>query len=111
MRVARSAGALLLAQPLVGVAENRATVMYTSGRVSRDTPPGGSVSDDVVAAGILLEVDGEAIALAAATRAAVDALFEDPESLALLASTQYDRVGVSVVQGPTGILLVVVLGG
>jgi uncharacterized membrane protein required for colicin V production/uncharacterized protein YkwD len=111
MRAARSAGALLLAQPLVGVAENRATVMYTSGRVSRDTPPGGSVSDDIAAAGILLEVDGEAMALAAATRAAVDALFQDPESLALLASAQYDRVGASVLQGPTGILLVVVLGG
>lgn len=111
MRVARSAGALLLAQPLVDVAENRATVMYTSGRVSRDTPPGGSVSDDIAAAGILLEVDGEVIALAATTRAAVDALFEDPESLALLSSAQFDRVGASVLQGPTGILLVVVLGG
>jgi uncharacterized membrane protein required for colicin V production/uncharacterized protein YkwD len=111
MRVSRSAGALLLTQPLAGVAESRATSMYTSGRVSRDTPPGGSVSDDIATAGILLEVDGETLALAATTRAAVDALIEGPESLALLSSAEFDRVGVSVLEGPTGILLVVVLGG
>lgn len=111
MRVARSVGALLIAQPLTTIAENRAIIMYTGGRISRDTPVGGSVSDDVAAAGILLEVDGEALALATTTRAAIDALFADPASLGLLAAPQFDRIGVSVVSGPTGVLLVLVLGG
>jgi uncharacterized protein YkwD len=111
MRVARSVGALLIAQPLTTIAESRAITMYTTGRISRDTPPGGSVSDDIAAAGILLEIDGEALALATTTRAGIDALFADPGSLGLLSAPQFDRIGVSVVAGPTGFLLVLVLGG
>jgi uncharacterized membrane protein required for colicin V production/uncharacterized protein YkwD len=111
MRVARSVGALLIAQPLTTIAESRAITMYTTGRISRDTPPGGSVSDDIAAAGILLEIDGEALALATTTRAGIDALFADPGSLGLLSAPQFDRIGVSVVAGPTGVLLVLVLGG
>jgi uncharacterized protein YkwD len=111
MRVARSVGAPLIAQPLTTIAESRAITMYTTGRISRDTPPGGSVSDDIAAAGILLEIDGEALALATTTRAGIDALFADPGSLGLLSAPQFDRIGVSVVAGPTGILLVLVLGG
>lgn len=111
MRVARSVGALLMAQPLTTIAEIRAITMYTSGRISRDTPVGGSVSDDIASAGILLEIDGEALALATTTRAAIDALLADPGSLGILSASQFDRVGVSVVAGPTGVLLVLVLGG
>jgi uncharacterized protein YkwD len=85
--------------------------MYQSGRVSRDTPIGGSVTDDLEAAGIRLEIDGEALALAATSRAAIDALFDDAEAIALLVSSDFDRLGVAVVDGPTGILLIVVLGG
>ncbi|REK19814.1 MAG: hypothetical protein DWQ40_06425 [Actinobacteria bacterium] len=110
-RLDNSVGALLVAQPLTNVAESRATQMYTSGRISRDTPMGGSVSDDIAAAGILLEIDGEALALASTTRAAVDALLSDTEASALIGSAAYDRVGISIVEGPTGLLLVVVLGG
>ena len=111
MRVARSVGALLVAQPMTAIAESRASTMYMSGRISRDTPAGGSVSDDIAEAGILLEIDGEALALATTTRAAVDALLADPGSLGLLSDPQFDRVGVSVLDGPTGVLLVIVLGG
>ncbi len=111
IRVAKSVGGLLTAQPLTAIAESRAVTMYTAGRISRDTPISGSVSNDLAAAGILLEIDGEALALATTTRAGIDALFADPGSLALLSATQFDRVGVSVVAGPTGVLLVLVLGG
>ncbi len=111
MRVANSVGPLLIAQPLTGVAESRAIAMYTAGRISRDIPIGGSVSNDIAAAGILLEIDGEALALATTTRAGIDALFADAGSLGLLSASQFDRVGVSVVAGPTGVLLVLVLGG
>jgi membrane protein required for colicin V production len=110
-RTGTSAGALFESTGLIDVAESRAANMYVTGRLSRDTPPGGSLTNDLAAAGILLAVDGEALALASTSRAATDALFETGETLALLMSPQFDRVGVSLVEGPTGTLLLVVLGG
>lgn len=110
-RTSDTVGALLPTDAIRGVAESRGTTMYKKGRVSRNTPAGGSVTDDLDAIGIRLEVDGEALALAATTRAAIDALFENPEATDLLLSPAFDRVGVAIVEGPTGILLVVVLGG
>ena len=110
-RIASSVGALLVADPLATVAEQRAVAMYSAGRISRDTPAGQSVSDDLRAAGVLLEVDGEVLALASTSRAALDAVLEDDEARALLLAPAFDRAGVSVVEGPTGVLLVVVLGG
>jgi uncharacterized membrane protein required for colicin V production len=91
MRVARSVGALLIAQPLTTIAESRAITMYTTGRISRDTPPGGSVSDDIAAAGILLEIDGEALALATTTRAGIDALFAEISGTSLRAPVRPNR--------------------
>jgi membrane protein required for colicin V production len=96
---------------LDGVAESRAVGMYTSGRLSRDYPPGGSVATDVAAAGIRLEVVGENLALASSARAAVDAMLGSPSALAQFAISGYDRAGISVVDGPTGRLVVIVMGG
>lgn len=110
-RTSQDLGALLQTEAITAVAESRGSTMYLKGRVSRNTPAGGSVTDDLAAAGIRLEVDGEALALAATTRAAIDALFENDEANGLLLSPEFDRVGVALVEGPTGILLVVVLGG
>lgn len=110
-RTSEVVGALLTAAPMTAIAEARALTMYQNGRLSRETPIGGSVTDDLVAGGIRLEVDGEALALAATSRAAIDALLESPEAAALLVSPGFDRVGVSIVEGPIGILMVVVLGG
>ena len=96
---------------LDGVAESRAIGMYTSGRLSRDYPPGGSVATDVVAAGIRLTVVGENLALASSARAAVDAMLASPTALSQFAISAYDRTGISVVDGPTGRLVVIVMGG
>jgi uncharacterized membrane protein required for colicin V production/uncharacterized protein YkwD len=104
-------GALLLVGGLIDAAEGRAATMYETGRISRETPIGGSVATELAAAGIRLESSGEAIALASSTRASLDALLGDAEASALLESAQFDRAGVSIVQGPTGFLLIVVLGG
>lgn len=110
-RAGMGAGALFESTALISVAEARAANMYATGRLSRDNPPGGSLNDDLAASGILLEVDDETLALASTTRAAIDALFETGEALAILMSPQFDRVGVSIVVGPTGVFLLVVLGG
>ncbi len=96
---------------LDGIAESRAVGMYTSGRLSRDYPPGGSVTTDVAAAGIRLAVVGENLALASSARAAVDAMLGSPTALSQFAVTAYDRTGISVVDGPTGRLVVIVMGG
>jgi membrane protein required for colicin V production len=93
------------------IAESRAMGMYTSGRLSRDHPPGGSVADDVAAAGIRLAVVGENLALASSERAAVDAMLGSPTALSQFAIPAYDRTGVSVVDGPTGRLVLIVMGG
>lgn len=110
-RTGRELGALFASSALTAVSENRGINMYLEGRISRDTPPGGSVTDDIAAAGVLLEVDGEVLGLAATSRAVTDAILDSEEASALIHSAQYDRVGLALVDGPTGVLLVLILGG
>lgn len=93
------------------VAEARAVEMYTAGRLSRDHPPGSGVGVDVAEAGIRLVAVGENLALASSTRAAVDAMLRSPTALAHFSTSAYDRSGISVVDGPTGRLVLIVLGG
>jgi len=85
--------------------------MYTSGRIARHYPPGGSVPTDVAATESRLAVVGENLALARSARAAVDAMLGSPTALSQFALTAYDRTGISVVDGPTGRLVVIVMGG
>lgn len=111
MRTTSVVGALLLADGLTGLAESRAAAMYQAGRITRETPVGGTVSDDLVAVGIRLEVSGEVLALASTTRSDIDAAFDNAEASGLLLAPSFDRMGIALLEGPTGILLVVVLGG
>jgi uncharacterized protein YkwD len=93
------------------IAESRAVEMYTTGRLSRDHPPGASVAADVSEAGVRLVAVGENLALASSTRAAVDAMLASPTALAQFSIATYDRSGVAVLDGPTGRLVLIVLGG
>jgi hypothetical protein len=54
---------------------------------------------------------GENLALASSTRAAIDAMLRSPTALAQFSTAAYDRSGISVVDGPTGRLVLIVLGG
>lgn len=110
-RTGQGLAALGRSTSLDGVAESRAVGMYTSGRLTREHPPGGSVADDLAAAGIRLALMGENLALASSSRAAVEAMLESPTAIAQFNVSGYDRAGVSVVDGPTGRLVVIVLGG
>jgi membrane protein required for colicin V production len=110
-RAERGLAPLGVSGSLVAVAEQRAVEMYTTGRISRDHPPGGSVADDVAEAGVRLAVVGENLALAISWRAAFDAMLESPTALTLLDDPAFDRTGLSIVDGPTGRLVVLVLGG
>ncbi len=103
--------ALVPSQGFNEVAEARAEEMYTSGRLSRNTLPGQRVAADLTAAGLTFALSGENIALASSSRAAFDALLDSTSGLAQLSIAAYDRMGVAVVDGPTGRLLVIVFGG
>jgi uncharacterized protein YkwD len=110
-RTGRGLSALGQSSGLATVAEKRAVEMYTTGRFSRDHPPGGSVADDLDVAGIRLARAGENLALASSARAAVDAMLESPTAVAQFNVAGFDRIGVSVVDGPTGRLVVIIMGG
>ena len=110
-RAGEGMGALGLSSGIVVVAEDRGVAMYTSGRISRDTPPGGNAADDLANTDIRLALSGENLALASSPRAAFEAMLDSPTGLGQLSISSYDRVGIAVVEGPTGSLLVVVLGG
>ena len=110
-RTGQGLSALGQSSGLAEVAEERAVGMYTAGRISRNHPPGGSVADALAAAGIRLARVGENLALASSSRAAVDAMFDSPIAVGHFNVAGYDRAGVSVVDGPTGRLVVIILGG
>ena len=96
---------------LTRVAEERALLMYTTGRLSRETPPGVTVDEALEAAGVRFAFSGEAIALAGTALGALDGILDSESGLAELSDPSYDRVGVVVLDGPTGRLLVVVVAG
>jgi uncharacterized protein YkwD len=110
-RAGRGLAPLGASSSLARIAEARGIDMYTSGRITRAHPPGGTVADDLAEAGIRLARVGESLALASSWRAALDAMFESPTALAHFDSPGYDRAGVAVVDGPTGRLVVIVFGG
>jgi membrane protein required for colicin V production len=102
------------APPLAGsdllreLAEMRAAESYLAGRLSR--------TDDCVAeastrVGMRLARCADVAALASTSLAALDALLGDEETGPVVSGSAYDRAGVAVVDGPTGRLVVVVLGG
>jgi membrane protein required for colicin V production len=109
-RAGRGLSALISSQVFVDVAESRGTQMYTSGRISRDTPPGETVVVDLSAAGARPTTAGENLALASSARAGFDGMIESPSAVEQFAFPGYDRAGVAVVDGPTGRLVVVVMG-
>lgn len=110
-RTGEGLGAFGLSSGIVAVAEERGVGMYRTGRISRNTPPGGNAADDLASAGIRLAVSGENLALASSPRAAFEAMLDSPTGLGQISIPGYDRVGIALVEGPTGTLLVVVLGG
>lgn len=91
------------------VAESRAVLMYTSGRVSRDNPPGESVIDDLARAGVRVVSAAENPVLASSARAAFGAMLDSPTGQAHVETGSFDRAGVAVVEGPSGFLYLLVL--
>lgn len=97
---------LALSDALVAFAERRAADSYLTGRLARDSD---CVSEAQAYA--LLAQCSDVIALASTSLAALDGIFADEETAAVVADGRFDRAGVAVVDGPTGRLVLIVLGG
>ena len=93
--------------PMTEQAEMIAAKMYVAGRVSRL----GDCRTTLAGAGYSVLRCDSGVALAGTAFAAFDGILETPGGTSVLGNPEFDRVGVAVVEGPTGRLLVVMLGG
>lgn len=106
-RIAAGLDAVRAVGPMTRLAEERAAAQYESGRLQ-------SMENCLEA---LAERDyrvarcDDGTALASTAIAAYDAIRETQGGAAMIENRNFDRVGVAVVDGPTGRLLVVVMGG
>ena len=93
---------------LFELAELRGSDSYLSGELTRDTD---CVPDAESRVNVRLLHCTEAVALASTSLAALDAILADEEVGPIALGEQYNRAGVAVVDGPTGRLVIIVLGG
>lgn len=99
--------ALSSSRAITGLAEARAEDSYTSGELRLSPACAGDLAQvDLRVAGC-----SDAVALAATASGALHGIMESEHGSAALAEPGFDRVGVSVVDGPTGRLVVIYLAG
>jgi membrane protein required for colicin V production len=92
---------------LTQVAESHAERLYTSGRLRRMQDCRARLADRSYQA---LRCDN-GVALAGTAVAAYQGIYETSDGKTMIEAPDFDRVGVAVVEGPTGRLVVVVLAG
>lgn len=101
LRAVRSVGVLNR------LAEEHADSLYTGGRVER-------IQDCAAALAMRsyqVVVCDNGVALAGTSLAAYQGVYESPRGRSMIETPRFDRAGVSVVEGPTGRLVVVILAG
>lgn len=106
-RVGLGLGAVQPVDALTGLAESHAEFLYTTGRLHKIENCGaelGRRSHPVLRC-------SNGVALAGTAHGAYSGIYESIEGGTMIESPGFDRVGVAVVEGPTGRLVVVVLGG
>jgi len=103
-RAGVGARALQPSEALTVVAESKAADAYTSGTLARS-----DCATPIMSTGLRVAQCGQTIALASTALAAFDGMVDSPTGHAELSLASYDRVGVSVVDGPLGRLVVVIL--
>ena len=105
-RAGSGVGALQPSAALTVLAESRASEMYTSGELFRS-----DCQAEAAANGVRVVVCVDVVALAGTALAAFEGMKESDSAKDALVEPASDRTGISVVEGPTGRLLVIVLGG
>ena len=93
----------------VGLAHARE--MYVEGYFSHESPRTGTVGDRVTAAGISYVIVGENLALAADAIQVHEGLMDSPSHRENILRPQFRRLGIGVVDGPTGLMVVQVFSG
>lgn len=107
LRTGRGLGAVVKSEGISAAAEQRAMGMYASGELFRSQDCLSQLAD----AGVRVAGCGEAVGLAGTALGAFDGIQDTESGGAEIADSAYDRVGVSVVDGPTGRLVVIILAG
>lgn len=98
---------LLESTGMTEAAEGRAVLMYTRGSLYLTPDCFGDLSEN----GVRVVTCGETVGLAGTALGALEGIRDDDTGNRELSSAAYDRAGISVVDGPTGRLLVILLGG
>ncbi len=107
-RVATGTDPVSRSAALDEVAQARAAGMYTSGRVSRRTE---GLRKDLNDLGLPTVARAEVVALAATPASAHQGLRDEEAAGAELVGLDYVKAGVAVVEGPLGLMVVVILAG
>ena len=110
-RAAASADPLVVSEPLARLAEAHAVDVYTTGRFGRPSPDGASFEERLGAAEIPVVVADQVMALAVSPAAAQEALFDVDSERSVLTDPAFRKVGLALVNGPSGVILVEVLAG
>ena len=100
-------GALQPSEAMLGVAQQAAADIYTSGRLARLS----DCRNDLNQAGVLVGGCTSSVALASTALGALEGILDTGAGQADLENSAFDRVAVSVVDGPTGRIVVVLLAG
>jgi len=104
-RAGAGLGALQPSDALNSLAESRASAMYTSGQLFRS-----ACLDEAADNGVRVVSCLDVVALAGTALGGLEGIKESDSGRAALVSPAFDRTGISVVDGPTGRLLLIVLG-
>ncbi|MCI0679363.1 MAG: CvpA family protein [Actinobacteria bacterium] len=102
-RASRELGALAQADQVTVLAEARAHAAYTEGRLGRSLDCRADLAP--------VERCTDLVALAATSLGAMDGIVGSGDGEVVLTDPAFDRAGVSVVDGPLGRLVVVVVAG
>lgn len=106
-RVGVGLGAVQVVEALTDLAEDHAIGQYTSGRLQRLQDCATTLAQRSYQ---VIECDN-GVGLAGTAVAAYEGIFESAGGRSMIESPDFDRVGVAVVEGPTGRLVVILLAG
>ena len=106
-RVGAGLGAVQVTAALTSLAEDYAAAQYTSGRLQRLQNCRATLASRSYQ---VLHCDN-GVALAATAVGAYEGIYTSPSGRSMADNALYDRAGASVVEGPTGRLVVIILGG
>jgi len=96
---------------LAGVAGGHGREMYQEGYFSHVSPITGAVDRRLEALGIPFLVVGENLALSPTVDSVHEGLLASPSHRATMLDSRFKRVGISVVEGPLGLMVVQVFSG